>query len=209
MQFHLYTIGHSTHSSERFLELLAIYSINAIADVRSHPYSRYNPQFNRETLQTTLRPFGIQYVFLGEQLGARSQNPSHYQGGKVQYAALATSTQFHDGLARIRNGARTHRIALLCAEKDPIVCHRAILVCRHLRDAVLQIAHIREDGTLEAHSDMEKRLLRLWKLPERDLFTDSVQMLERAYDLQGERIAYTMESNGERPESDVEEMARV
>lgn len=209
MQFNLYTIGHSTHSSEQFIELLAMHSVNAVADVRSHPYSRYTPQFNREPLQETLRRVHIHYVFLGEELGARSQDSQHYLEGKVQYAALASTPQFRAALKRIESGLGTYRIALLCAEKDPIVCHRAILVCRHLRLPGIHIGHIREDGMLEAHSEMEKRLLRVCKLPEFDMFTDKTQMLERAYDLQGDRIAYRMEPNKDNLESDVEELSFI
>ena len=128
----VYTIGHSTHPIERFIELLKMHSITAICDVRSAPYSRMNPQFNREPLRDTLKEAGIAYVFLGEELGARSKDLSCYRNGKVDYELLARTELFHSGLERVREGARTHRIALMCAEKDPLDCHRTILVARNL-----------------------------------------------------------------------------
>src|SRR5574341_825421 len=170
MPLNLYTIGHSTHSIDQFIELLSMHSVTAVGDVRSRPYSQYNPQFNREGLRDVLKQRGIEYVFLGEQLGARSKNPRHYSDGKVQYHSIATSSEFRHGLARVRKGLKTYRIALLCAEKDPIVCHRAILICRHLRISEIAINHIRGDGTLETNSQLEQRLLHLFKFPDQDLF---------------------------------------
>jgi uncharacterized protein (DUF488 family) len=128
----VYTIGHSNHRIEKFIELLSAHNVTAIADVRSHPYSRFNPQFNREKLRTALRTAGAAYAFQGRKLGARSEDPNCYVNGKVQYDLLARTPLFKEGLARLVLGADSHRIALMCAEKDPLTCHRAILVCRHL-----------------------------------------------------------------------------
>lgn len=196
MKAKLFTIGHSTHPIEKFFELLSRYSITAIADVRSHPYSRYNPQFNRETLKESLKQPQIGYVFLGDQLGVRSKNPEHYLNSKVQYSALAASRQFAEGRERLIKGMEKFRIALMCAEKDPLSCHRSILVTRYLRIKDLDIVHIREDGTIETNDDLEERLLRLFDLPDHDLFTSRQEMIERAYDLQSERIAYTVAQDG-------------
>jgi uncharacterized protein (DUF488 family) len=183
------TIGHSHHSDEEFVRLLQQHGITAIADVRSHPYSRIVPQFNRETFRTFLTSQGIHYVFLGEELGARRTEPECYSAGRVRYPQVAHTLAFQRGLGRVRKGAATHRIALLCAEKDPITCHRSILVCRHLRQD-LAISHIREDGTIETHAELESRLLDLLDLPPGDLFHTRDEMIEQAYDRQGERIAY-------------------
>ncbi len=188
----LYTIGHSTHPVDRFVELLSMHSVNAVCDVRSNPYSKHNPQFNRGALKGTLDQTGIKYVFLGDHLGARSKHPSHYANGKVQYSMIAATPEFGEGLERIRKGMENYRIAIMCAEKDPLMCHRTILVCRHLRNGDIDIQHILEDGSLESNDDMERRLMRLLKIPEQDLFTTREDLLEQAYDLQGERIAYTI-----------------
>lgn len=199
----LYTVGHSTHSIDRLLEVLNQYSIQAVYDVRSQPYSRYCPQFNRETLRSFLERTGVHYVFLGEQLGARSKNPAHYFNGKVQYKAIAASSEFKQGLECILKGVETKKVALLCAEKDPINCHRAILICKHIRNNGLNIQHILEDGGLESTAEFETRLLHTLKLPEQDLFTTREATIERAYELQGDKIAYS--TDVDEPQPPVEE----
>ena len=128
----IYTIGHSTHTIKKFIELLQRYGITAVADVRSKPYSQMNPQFNRETLKIELGLSGISYVFLGKELGARTKNKSCYCNGRVQYELLAQTEEFQTGLQRLQEGTRSYQIALMCAEKDPLHCHRTILVSRHL-----------------------------------------------------------------------------
>jgi uncharacterized protein (DUF488 family) len=188
----LYTIGHSTHSSEAFIELLSAHSVTAVCDVRSSPYSKFNPQFNRETLQKELKLHGIAYVFLGKELGPRSDDLSCYTEGKVQYSKLAETDLFHQGLERLKNGMKSYRIALMCSEKDPITCHRTILICRHLRLQEIEIQHILEDGTLENNRDSEKRLLELLKIPPTDLFDSEEDIIQRAYDKQSQRIAHTL-----------------
>lgn len=196
----LYTIGHSTHPMDRFLHLISMHSISEVLDVRSIPYSRYSPQFNLETLKRILEQQGIPYIFEGTRLGARSRNPEHYINSKVQYARVASSQEFQEGLASIREEMSKARIAIMCAEKDPLRCHRAILITRHLRDNNIDIHHIREDGMIEKNEEMEKRLMRQLKFPEQDMFMTYQELLERAYDLQSERIAYEAsrtDSNGD------------
>jgi uncharacterized protein (DUF488 family) len=188
--YELYTIGHSTHPIEQFLELLSIHAITAICDVRSSPYSKFNPQFNRETLQAELKRKGIAYVFLGKELGPRSDDPACYLNGKVQYSALAKTELFEQGIQRLRKGMASYRIALMCAEKDPILCHRTILVCRQLRDCGLKIGHILDDGSIEEHGDSVRRLLRTLKLQETNLFKSPEEIIEDAYDIQSDKIAY-------------------
>lgn len=189
----VYTLGHSTHSSERLVELLTLHGITAVADVRSHPYSRFNPQFNRETLRAALKTAGISYVFLGRELGARSEDRSCYEGGKVQFDRLAATAIFQAGLTRIAEGAASHRIALLCAEKDPLACHRTILVCRHLARRGLRAQHILEHGQLESHDQCLARLLAELNLAEGDLFRSHDDLIVEAYDRRGRQIAYSEE----------------
>lgn len=143
------TIGHSDHSLEQFLRLLEMHTVTAVADVRSSPYSRLHPAFNKEPLQEALAAKGIAYVFLGQELGVRSRDPSCYEGGKVQYRKLAQTELFRSGLERVMNGARSHRIALLCAEREPLACHRSLLVARELEAIGAAIEHIHPDGRLE------------------------------------------------------------
>ncbi|MGH8533157.1 MAG: DUF488 family protein, partial [Gammaproteobacteria bacterium] len=115
----LYSIGHSNHEITAFVELLRQHGITAIGDVRSHPYSRYVPQYSREPLKTALVNGGIAYVFLGKELGARSNNPACYRQGKVQYDLLAQEAFFAEGVKRVIQGMERYVIALMCAEKDP------------------------------------------------------------------------------------------
>ena len=189
-QCRLFTIGHSDHSADTLLALLRDHQITALADVRSSPYSRRHPQFNREALAAAVERNAIRYVFLGAELGARRTEPECYEDGKARYPLIARAPLFRQGLERVRRGAEKFRVALMCAEKDPLTCHRAVLVCRHLRDAFPDIQHIREDGRLESHHELESRLLAVAGLPEGDLFQSREELLERAYDWQGERIAY-------------------
>ncbi|MBW1800151.1 MAG: DUF488 domain-containing protein [Deltaproteobacteria bacterium] len=186
----LYTIGHSTHAIERFLELLKMHGITAVCDVRSHPYSRYNPQFNREPFREVLKKHGVSYVFLGAELGPRSDDPNCYRDGKIQYHLLSGTDIFQEGLRRLKKGMTIYRVALMCAEKDPIVCHRTILVCRHLRSDNIRIMHIMEDGSIEENDDAIRRLMRHLGIQEMNLFESPEEVIERAYDTQGEKIAY-------------------
>ena len=138
----LFTVGHSNHTIEEFITLLQKHGVTAVADVRSHPYSKYLPHFNQKLLKASLSDAGIRYVFLGKELGARSNNPNCYVDGKAVYEKIASTKEFNDGIQRILKGAESYNISLMCAEKDPITCHRAVLVCQHLRESNLDINHI-------------------------------------------------------------------
>lgn len=193
----IYTIGHSTHPIERFIELLAMHDITAVCDVRSSPYSRFNPQYNREVLQNELRRASVAYVYLGRELGPRSEEPDCYENGRVVYDRLARTELFQEGLRRLREGMKLYRIAMMCAEKDPLTCHRMLLICRFLRDPEVSIRHILEDGAIEDNADTEQRLLRLLKMPALHLFESPAQVIERAYRVQSEKIAYVREPDQE------------
>ena len=195
METMVYTIGHSTQAIERFVELLKTHSITAICDVRSQPYSRMNPQFNRESLRDALKQAGIAYVFLGEELGARSKDPSCYRHGRVDYELLARTELFHSGLERVREGARTHRIALMCAEKDPLDCHRTILVAPNLVEQGVTVSHILSDGSVESHDRSVSRLMEMLRIGEIDLFRPRENAVRDAYRKRGEAIAYTEQTD--------------
>jgi len=188
----LFTIGHSNHPLERFLELLRQHGISAIGDVRSSPHSRFCPHFNQASLNSALARAGIAYVFLGKELGARPDDPAYFVNGRVRYERLAARPEFQEGLDRVRRGMKEYRLALMCAEKDPLECHRMILVCRRLRSSELTIHHILTDGSLETNEVAERRLCdRLALRP--DLFTSEADVIEQAYERQAERIAFTQE----------------
>lgn len=186
----VFTIGHSTHSIDAFADLLKRHDVTALCDVRSAPYSRFNPQFNKAPLAQALAERGIRYVFLGRELGARSNDPSCYRDGRVHYDALAATETFKSGIERLRRGVeRGYRMALMCAEKDPLDCHRTILVAQALEEEQFDIAHILEDGSLESHADAKRRLVARFKLSD-DLFLSEAEASRKAMRLQGEKIAY-------------------
>lgn len=193
----IFTIGHSNHTVERFAQLLVQHKIEAIADVRSSPFSRFNPQFNRDLLQKTLQAARVRYVFLGQELGARSDDPGCYESGRVQYGRLAQTELFRRGLERVLRGARDYRIALMCAEKDPLDCHRTILVSRELIELGASVGHIHADGTLEAHEMAMQRLLSKRGLPSADLFRSRRELVAEALRRQEEEIAYVRGSPNE------------
>ncbi len=188
-----FTIGHSNHSIERFVALLRQHGVTALVDVRSAPYSRFHPQFSRKALEGALRENGIAYVFLGKELGARSQDPSCYENGRVQYGRLAKTSLFRQGVERVKKGINSQRIALMCAEKEPLECHRTLLVSRALEREGVSVAHIHADGHVESHSDAMVRLLGLVGLPATDLFNSQDELIEEACAKQEERVAYVDE----------------
>lgn len=146
----LWTIGHSNHSLERFLGLLRANRIEAIADVRSWPQSRYAPWFDREPLARTLRQAGVSYVFLGNELGGRPHDLGLYdENGHVRYDAVAATDAFQTGIARLERGLVRLRVAVMCAEENPRHCHRRLLVARVLHERRLSILHVRGDGAVE------------------------------------------------------------
>ena len=184
------TIGHSTHSLKEFVALLRRYGVTAVADVRSAPYSRFNPQFNKEILKRTLQMHGIKYVFLGRELGARSEDQSCYENGRVRYGRLAQTDLFLSGIERIVHGANEYRIALMCAEKEPLECHRTLLVARALAERGTVVEHILADGSLESHEAAMERLLDIVGLPHQDLFKSRDELIAEALVRQEERVAY-------------------
>jgi len=206
----LFTIGHSNLSIEAFILLLQKHEITAVVDVRSRPFSRYLPYFNQSEIKASLSSVGIQYVFLGKELGARPEDLSCYDlSGKALYERIAATPLFSEGIQRLLKGAASYQISLMCAEKDPITCHRTILVCHKLKDFNMQINHILSDGNLESHQDLEARLLNkfnkgknndqpiqlsLFELPP-DVKNEIID-LELAYYRHGLEIAYvTKEGN--------------
>jgi uncharacterized protein (DUF488 family) len=187
----IFTIGHSNHSLQEFLDLLRGHGITAVADVRSQPYARLE-HFNREYLSIELKAAGIEYIFMGQELGARREERQCYEDNLAPYAKIALLPAFQEGLSRLRQFAQERRLAVMCAEKEPLDCHRTILICRCLRGGELEIKHILADGSLEDHASAEKRLVRKMGI-ERTLFEPNLtneQIIERAYDERAHEIAF-------------------
>lgn len=194
----IYTIGHSNQSFDSFLSLLCAHQITAIADVRSYPYSSANPQFDRESFADALHAQDIAYVFLGKELGARTKDSTCYVDGKVQYELLAKTKLFQEGLSRLELGMQRFRVALMCAEAEPLVCHRTILIARRLRDMQIPVKHILRGATVEDHDQSMERLLRTLEMNNHDMFRDHAALVSEAYRLQAERIAYEPPSEDEK-----------
>jgi uncharacterized protein (DUF488 family) len=186
----VYTIGHATQEQGAFVGALREHEVTAVADVRSAPHSSRAPWFSQAALRDLLRASGLAYVFLGRELGGRSEDETCFVGERLAYERLARTETFQTGLGRVEKGAARHRIALLCAEGEPLRCHRAILVSRHLQARGLEVAHIHGDGALEAHEALEGRMLSECRLGDGDLFEPHAERLARAYEAWGERIAW-------------------
>lgn len=202
----LFTIGYSGRTIDDLIGLLEQHKITALCDVRSMPYSSRNPQFNRELLKKSVKSHNIEYVFLGDELGARPKDSSCYVDGKAIYQKIIDSILFKTGLERIKIGMqKNYVLALMCAEKDPMTCHRSILICRNLRGMGIDIRHIIDHENLETQTDLEKRLIAQLKLyPDMFKDTGSNALIERAYEMQGDRIAYVEKGEKEMEETTVE-----
>ncbi len=166
-----FTVGHSNHTMERFEKLLRRHRVTAVADVRSAPWSRRQPHFNREELAPSLAEVGIAYVFLGRELGGRSDDPSDYENGRVRYDRLRAKPAFQAGLERVVRGVASQRIALLCSEKEPLDCHRTLLVADALASRGVAVEHILADGSVEPHAETMDRLLAMSGLRQGQLFS--------------------------------------
>jgi uncharacterized protein (DUF488 family) len=151
----VFTVGHSAHSFERFADLLKMHKIQVLVDIRSAPYSRFAPQFDREILQRALRECAVKYLFLGEELGGRPKNQAYYDAeGHALYSRMTSDPGFTTGIERLERGVAEFRIALMCGEEDPAHCHRRLLVARVLIESGHEILHIRGDGRLESEADV-------------------------------------------------------
>ncbi len=152
----IWTAGHSNHTFERFAELLTGEGIAVVVDVRSYPYSRFAPHFNREEMATGLNAAGVKYLYLGTELGGRPTSDDHYDSeGRALYGLMAKEAAFRDAIERVLRGASDHRIALVCAEGRPEECHRRLLVGKVLTDRGAVLRHILPDGQVFEETAVE------------------------------------------------------
>ncbi len=194
----LYTIGHSNHTISHFIALLKRHKINLVVDVRTLPYSRYCSQFNKNVISAALQAVNIKYIFLGKELGARPDVPECYESGCVDFKWIAGRKEFKDGLQLLLTDIGKYHIVLMCAEKEPLECHRTILICKKLKEHNLSIKHILEDGRIENHHDTERRLVKMLKI-EPTLFEPEKKesdLIEQAYDQQSQNISHRSEETG-------------
>ncbi len=202
-QFPVYTIGHSNHSPNKFLELLEKYGIETVADVRSVPYSRYAPHFSHDTLKDMLESVGVDYLFLGGELGGRPADRTCYGNeGRVLYDRVAETEYFNDGIRRLLWVSDESRVVIMCTEKDPLECHRTLLVARFLWESGIAVEHIRSEGGIETHESAMDRLLRLFKLPPNgDMFRSKADVVSEALMFQGQKVGYVNENRIRAPKN--------
>lgn len=188
----LYSIGYATKPINQFIEQLKQNRIDAVADVRSVPYSKAFHDYHRETLAKTLKNHAIYYVYLGDELGPRSKDDAHYDDhGQVQFDRLMTSALYQQGVQRLRTGLdKGLNIALMCAEKDPADCHRSLLIgYEFLHRQGIGIWHIDHEGRLETQQVLEERLVAIHGM-ENSLFAAQENSQKLAYGAQVRDKAY-------------------
>lgn len=163
----LFTIGHSNHPEKVFIELLKRHEIDVLVDVRSQPTSSYNPQFNDRYLKALLSESRIQYLFMGKQLGGRPEGDDFFdEAGHALYYQMAQSAEFLAGIERLERGVLQHRVAIMCSEEDPAVCHRHLLVTRVIGERGINVQHIRADGRLDTEADIRPKQKQSLLFPE-------------------------------------------
>ena len=202
----VFTIGHSTHEINAFLGLLSRYGINCLIDVRSAPYSRIAPQFNKEALSSTLKEAGILYTHFEKEFGARHTRPSLLdEEGKVDFDKVRASAEFQQGVQRLQKALDLgYKVALMCSEGNPFDCHRFSMITYQLVKEGLQVQHILAEGEAVDNSVLEAQLLQKYqkKLPQTTLFetvTPEMQ-LEVAYRLRSKDVAYSASKAGSEEE---------
>jgi uncharacterized protein (DUF488 family) len=188
--FDLFSIGHSNIPAQRFVGMLLSAGVNAIADVRSIPASRRFPWFSGKNLEASLQDDGIRYMPFGDSLGGRPRDPALYRDSIADYEKMAKQPEFCAGLDRLLTAAAQHRVCLMCAEREPLDCHRCLLVSRALAGRGWAVGHILHDGTIEPHTVTEQRLLANGG-PDADLFvTGQSERLAAAYRRRCRAVAY-------------------
>lgn len=202
----IYTIGHSSHTIENFVNLLKEYDINCIVDVRSTPYSKFHSQFNRENIKSELKKHGIYYIFMGEELGARRSDRSLYTiKGYLDFEKTVKSSKFLKGISRIKEGlSKGFNIVLMCSEKDPMACHRSIMIAKYFSDNNFIVKNILDNGVIITQEEITKKLVDIY-FPNRDQISmlpeenikDYEELVRRSYRQRNEEIGYIMESEGE------------
>jgi uncharacterized protein (DUF488 family) len=197
--FDLFSIGHSNIPAERFLVMLQNAGVNAVADVRSMPYSRRLPWFSQKTLAASLSAAGIGYAAMGDALGGRPRDDSLYRDGVADYEAMAAQTDYQAGLGRLLDAAARSRVCVMCAEREPLDCHRCLLVARSLAERGLVVGHILHDGAIEPHAATEQRLLTLGGRSVeqgRDLFASGQrERLAAAYRRRAHAVAFRRQTS--------------
>lgn len=195
----IYTIGYAGFEIDAFVSELHRHRVNVLVDVRSSPYSGFHEKYNREALKSTLHSQGIYYRNYAREFGARQPERCFYPKGYLDFALWAASPAFQEGIRKIEDSMEQgYCFALMCAEIEPIDCHRAILVARAFADHGYEVLHLRPKKPPLLHHDLETQLLDLY-FPDRDQITlgqpvpDEKELLQEAYRLRNEKIGYRLQ----------------
>jgi uncharacterized protein (DUF488 family) len=173
MRVSIFTIGHSNHALAKFFALLEGTKVTAVADVRSAPISRFLPHFNKGRVCASLAERGIHYMFLGKELGGRPETSELFSDGVADYEKMAKQPSFAAGIDKLITRASTDRVAVMCAEADPLDCHRCLLVGRALAERGVDVGHLLPSGQILTQTQIEDRLLDLAGLTEESLLVAS------------------------------------
>ena len=196
---YIYTIGHSTNTLESFINLLDKYKINCVIDVRGIPFSKYASQYNRENIKYTLNNLGIHYIYMGDVLGARRKEPELYsKEGYLDFEKVQKDSIFLNGVNRVIEGiAKGYIITFMCAEKEPLSCHRSILLGREFQHNKYNVYHILENGEIETQSALEEKLLDMYFKGRNQISLFEMQeddnidkLISDVYRLQNKKIGY-------------------
>ena len=197
----LYTIGYSGFPEiQGFIAELKKYGINVLIDVRSSPYSAYYAQFNKENLEKSLRAAGIYYRNYAKEFGARQESKDFYVNGVLNFKLFTESSQFAEGLSKVDTAKRAgYQPALMCAEKNPTDCHRAIMLGKKLEDERYEVIHIMPGNKIKTQAEIGNELLDLY-FPDRSqlsLFSfddrDENDLIQEAYAKQNLKIGFKLE----------------
>ena len=153
----IYTIGHSNITLESFIETLKLFKIQLVFDVRSSPYCKYVPHFNRENINKSLKGNNIKYVFLGSYIGGKPKDEKYYKDGKVDYDLIAKTKHYKEGIDKITTLNRNDNIVLMCSEEDPKSCHRHNLITQSLIKEGFEVIHIRKNGKVNKITKPNKK----------------------------------------------------
>lgn len=192
----IYTVGHSTHSIEFFISLLKQFNINCLIDIRTSPYSRIAPQFNKEQISNSLKTQNILYAHFDKEFGARHTMLSLLdENNKVDFDKVRATPEFKSGIERLKDALKlNYIIAIMCSESNPFDCHRFSMVSYQLIKEGFNVIHILRDGDVLNNTSLEEKLLKKYqkKLPQTTLFETITreERLEIAYRLRGQEVAF-------------------
>ena len=186
----IFTIGHSNHDITDFINLLLVNQIELVIDVRSAPYSKIYPHFNRNTLEVSLTKNSIKYLFLGDSVGGRSNSIKDYSKGRIIYKKIAEKEEYISSIYLIISLSSEHKTVLMCSEKEPLECHRTLLVSRSIEMLKVKILHIHRDGQIESQDEAIQRLLKIWNLDSPSLFGEDAERIDEAFTKQESKYAY-------------------